>query len=401
MTGWGIDWAAWGRAGCFLAAMAALNREWGPLPPSFELAAAALALLGLLLLCARQLESRSQWGLAVLFWLLGVWIERTWGGVAGACVFLWALGRLRVGEEAKVQLRTLLLTALCYQVFLLWERQTVGGWKALLQASFLISRGLSGATKIGVLAGPSPLGLRLVILFLLYLGSQSLRVGPRPGWREGWIAATMVLMLLPYTVAAYRLADWGKPPEAVLLQTGWGPHPWLLFLLLLFPLAGCHILRERQTPLPSSCPRTRAIGGLLLLFFSFLVLALPEPQAPAGRRILLWDTSGPDNRIVDWERPVSGRYGLNSGGMYGIMPEYLKRMGFQVDIGSGPLTPQRLKGYQTLVVINPAHPFSPPERAAVVRFVERGGRCWRWANTPGKQKNARLSTNCSPLLESG
>lgn len=367
------DWLAWGRSVCFLAAIAALNREWGPLPLLFERAGAALALMGLLVLCLPSLESGRQKGLAVLFWLLGLWVERTLGGLTGPCLFLLALGRLKVREEVKVQLHVMLLTALSYQVFLLWERQTVWGWKALLQLSFLASQWISGVTKIGILAGPSPLGLRLVILFLLYLLSRSLVAG-RPPWRRvGWVALAMLLMLLPYAVLAHRLSGWGKPPEAVVLQAGWGPHPWLLFLLLLLPLAGLHARQEARASAPPLCSRARASVSLLLLSFSFLALALPEPQAPAGRKILLWDTSGPDNRIVDWERPVSGKYGLNSGGMYGIMPEYLKLMGFQVDIAGGKLTPQRLQGYQTLVMINPGQSFSSLERAAIVRFVERGG----------------------------
>lgn len=99
-----------------------------------------------------------------------------------------------------------------------------------------------------------------------------------------------------------------------------------------------------------------AAGGLLML-------------EPANRRILVHNRGG-----LDWERPVFGKFGSFSGGMFGLLPVYSRANGFEFEIlDEDIVTQEDLSNTQLLILINSPKEWSTAEKSDVKAFVERGG----------------------------
>lgn len=95
--------------------------------------------------------------------------------------------------------------------------------------------------------------------------------------------------------------------------------------------------------------------------------ALISPAA--GRTILVHNRGG-----LDWDRPVFGRFGVFSGGMFGLLPVYCRAEGYDFDvIDKDTIEPVDLKKAQILVLINSPKIWEGAERRTVLDFVARGG----------------------------
>ncbi len=75
---------------------------------------------------------------------------------------------------------------------------------------------------------------------------------------------------------------------------------------------------------------------------------------------------------LDWKVPRFGTYGKRSGGMFGIMPRYLKWLGFRSRMIDS-LTPVKLADADVLVMINLNEHLSRKEVLCVLQFVHNGG----------------------------
>ena len=106
-----------------------------------------------------------------------------------------------------------------------------------------------------------------------------------------------------------------------------------------------------------------------LLIGSTLVGAV-FPSIPAERNILVHNRGG-----LDWDRPVFGKFGAFSGGMFGLLPVYARANGYRFEIlDEDTIKPEDLSGFQTLVLINSPKEWKDDELRAVRDFVaSRGG----------------------------
>jgi hypothetical protein len=80
-----------------------------------------------------------------------------------------------------------------------------------------------------------------------------------------------------------------------------------------------------------------------------------------------------DDGYQDWKVPEHGRYGVFEGGMFGLLPDYLARLGIACGRIATPLTPAALAAVDVLTVINPQRMWSDGEMEAVRGFVAAGG----------------------------
>ena len=88
-----------------------------------------------------------------------------------------------------------------------------------------------------------------------------------------------------------------------------------------------------------------------------------------SRRIVVHNRGG-----LDWDRPVFGRFGTFSGGMFGLLPVYCRAEGYDFGIiDKDAINPDDLAGSQILVLINSPKSWSGGERRTILDFVERGG----------------------------
>jgi len=91
--------------------------------------------------------------------------------------------------------------------------------------------------------------------------------------------------------------------------------------------------------------------------------------SPAGRSILVHNRGG-----LDWDRPVFGRFGVFSSGMFGLLPVYCRAEGYEFGvIDNDAISAADLEGTQVVVLINSPHVWNEGERKTVLDFVARGG----------------------------
>jgi hypothetical protein len=118
---------------------------------------------------------------------------------------------------------------------------------------------------------------------------------------------------------------------------------------------------RRRASLAAACLAT-ALAGVCLAG-----TALIGPAA--GRSILIHNRGG-----LDWDRPVFGRFGVFSGGMFGLLPVYCKAEGYAFDvIDKDTIDAADLAKTQILVLINSPKIWEEAERRTVFDLVARGG----------------------------
>lgn len=106
----------------------------------------------------------------------------------------------------------------------------------------------------------------------------------------------------------------------------------------------------------------------MLAVFSVLVAAQP-PATAANKNILIYDSIAGSQRP---DVPVFGSYGLQSGGMFGLLPSYLRGRGYQVRVVH-ELVASDLAWAGTLATFNLRSTLTPATDSAVAKFVEKGG----------------------------
>ncbi|MDR2938779.1 MAG: DUF4350 domain-containing protein, partial [Clostridiales bacterium] len=157
-----------------------------------------------------------------------------------------------------------------------------------------------------------------------------------------------------------------------LLEPVTGPLDYraLLFALLfsLFTIAG------KGTALDNGQGEMNLIAKFLpvaVVLFCTAVLAVSGLMAGAPvkrgvKQVVFWDTG------IDFSVPEDGKYGLDYAGMFGVLPHYLNRNGYQCKI-SEKIDSTLLGEADVLVVFNPMRLPGDAELSAITRFVENGG----------------------------
>lgn len=88
-----------------------------------------------------------------------------------------------------------------------------------------------------------------------------------------------------------------------------------------------------------------------------------------GRKVLVHNRGG-----LDWDRPVFGRFGVFSGGMFGLLPVYCRAEGYDFGvIDKETIEPIDLNDTQVLMLINSPKDWPDREKQVILDFVERGG----------------------------
>lgn len=131
-----------------------------------------------------------------------------------------------------------------------------------------------------------------------------------------------------------------------------------------------------RAPQPQSSEPVRSTPALALGSAALLLLAgaIASGVSPVGiprdqHRIRVFNRGG-----LDWDRPQYGRFGGFTGGMFGLLPQYVKSAGFDLDvIDRDTLSAEILRETDTLVMINCPKAWSSDERSTIEQFVQSGG----------------------------
>jgi hypothetical protein len=165
-----------------------------------------------------------------------------------------------------------------------------------------------------------------------------------------------LLIQVPASLRSHSAMTLG-PPLALILGYA------AVFFFLRRDAAGASEPARPRARLLVALPLT--VGLFALCMTSFLVEARPAP------RVLLYSVN--EGPILDWSKPTFGSYGPYAQGMFGLLPEYLRADGFEVDFLREPIRREHLQDVDALVTINVDTDWQQAELLTVWDYVEAGG----------------------------
>jgi hypothetical protein len=109
--------------------------------------------------------------------------------------------------------------------------------------------------------------------------------------------------------------------------------------------------------------------GLASLVIGTTLVGVVGPAASANKSLLVHNRGG-----LDWDRPVFGKFGSFSGGMFGLFPVYARANGYRFEVlDKDTIRPGDLAGFQIMVLINSPKQWEGNELRTVRNFVAGGG----------------------------
>jgi hypothetical protein len=210
---------------------------------------------------------------------------------------------------------------------------------------------------------PTAIGLPSVLLAVLLLLSSALRNGSRASWLAALAIPAVWLAVVP-------LASLDASPGPVAAFNRGAIHglAWL-GIASIVAVVGRREAAQRD-PHPG-LPRGAIVAVLSAAFCGVCLVGTAFLGAPARRSIRVYNRGG-----LDWDRPVFGRFGAFSGGMFGLWPVYSRAEGYEFTVfgdPNGEIRPSDLEGTQILVLINLPKTWEALERRTVYDFVASGG----------------------------
>ncbi len=263
----------------------------------------------------------------------------------------------------------LLLTVVSYLLLYTLYRCSAEGWYAVEWFSDIYSSICSVLFTREIRLGPTAFGLLIVLVFILYHTWCLVLTHPQKrSFKKYFLTiagiAVLNLMYVETTlVAAYVLKANG------VLHTANKLH--LQGILYLFLLATVAANRYRDITLT----HIRGRGPVVIIGLACTVLSAaclygmlrPRPAGTQDKTIAFYTYGS-----LDWKTARWGSYGQRSGGMFGMMPEYLKASGFETKMIES-LTPIELADADALVMINLNRNLSRQDLFTVWQFVRHGG----------------------------
>ncbi|MEW6744615.1 MAG: DUF4350 domain-containing protein [Planctomycetota bacterium] len=150
------------------------------------------------------------------------------------------------------------------------------------------------------------------------------------------------------------------------------PFRWTPYLAVL-PVAFALVMTAftERAPALELRPRLPLVSPVLIAASTLLALiARPEllQDAPAQPRVLAVNEGG-----LDWHRPRFGHFGSFDGGMFGLLPAYLKTAGINFELAQSSVpSDEELATADLLLLINNPHVWSPEKRERLFDFVGKG-----------------------------
>ncbi len=370
-----------------LSAFGFITNNLGPLAPELSALLALLSLTFFVSLhfpkraasfkgCSKTLLLLGVGALTAAFilWMIGGQIERCLAVVFLLLSLSWIS---KAFGDAQATLSVSLLAALLISLYVILYQYVPPLWFGVQATSRLFSQSISHLVGKEMQFGATASGFHLLIFFLLYTLSFFWLVTQRSGKAllgivglGIFVHALYLIIHDPIFVPLLKLFEnpyhvghsHYRPYTITALNT---PIFFLgLLWILLFLLVRTWSVREPQEPAHRS---VHMIIGAGLVGLGMIVLTYCPIETETGGKVLLYDRG-----VVNWDRPVFGKYGERSGGMFGMLPEFLQAAGFIVK-QSPIISDAILNDCRVLVIINLQHPFAPEEHAAIWRFVRKGG----------------------------
>lgn len=393
--------AAAAPAGVVVASCAGLLAAWtaagslGLMAPSLESALTWLALAVALVAVwpfRRVRRDPADWALvaALLAAAVAPALLPKQGPLLATVVVLAALASSQAGLAG----RALRVTALALAAFALYRfayNAVPVVWIAADNLAGALARIAQAMTGRPLSLGATFAGIDfLVLMFGLWAAWLAATPGPKivraalvaAGILAGHLVFLILLSVAPQIAAALPTAP--PLPPADREQTPiwfWGDAlrsliPWLLPSLagLLNALLAAWVFRWTDWGNEHSAPKQDApwmrCGAPLALAALVPLLAVLAPFRSdlAGRTIVVHDRG-----LLDWDRPEHGRYGDESAGMLGLLPDLVASLHGRL-LRSPDLAPRDLEQADVLLLVHPRGPWSDEQIERLWAYVRGGGR---------------------------
>ncbi len=268
----------------------------------------------------------------------------------------------------RAELSLFLLTASGYSIWNVFYHYSPQPWFWLQDLAVVFSNTAEALTRQSVQYGATYLGLQILILFIIF----HLSIFLLSKKKQTFVLIVNIVLLVVIT-AVYPVIHLFTVRELTSLSprlfTNLLNTNSMLFLLLLpssyfymrtsslrcFLISGFDIKR--------GC----AVAACLLFFFAGSAFMYQTPEIKRPGKILFYDQG-----YLNWNLPVFDKYGGREGGMFGLLPHYLRRQGYETQ--KSIITPEALESASSLVIINLKDRFDDTDKKTIWDFVQRGGR---------------------------
>ncbi|MFH1563901.1 MAG: hypothetical protein ABIF11_10890 [Nitrospirota bacterium] len=292
----------------------------------------------------------------------------------GLDLFLREACLVGVNNPAK-ELPPLLFATTGYLFFMIFYKFNPFVWCWEQELSLALTTFISSITKVNILLGHTFCGFHAsILLVFLILSSFLFESGGKPPhskFSQRKKVFSLVLSLVLFIVVQFvyiigfgLLGKFLHKTDILLLTM-----PLYLPLLLLVPLY--FSLRQVEFGLINLKEGTKLLPiilSLILVSVSIGFLTFTHPAKPAGKEKVVFYTKG----FVNWLIPNFEDFGSRSGGMFGNLPLFVARLGFE-PAWTETINPGILKETKILVMINIDEPILDSEKKAIWDFVEKGG----------------------------
>jgi hypothetical protein len=250
-----------------------------------------------------------------------------------------------------------------------WADLVVGRYATFVS---LLAGAIAGRT---VELGPTYAGASLTAFFIFYAVALSRFAvsSPRKVVKIVAVCVGLVVLDVAYVALWSRFIGSRAVPLSPLLRPFVGDYDTRLFLfvMLLLPilLYRPHLRVGEESALWDRRGLRVAVPLAAVLAVFSVFVAVQPPATAANKTVLIYD-SIPDTPRPDV--PVFGSYGLQSSGMFGLLPDYLRGRGYSVRVVH-ELLASDLAWAGTLATFNLRSTLDGATDSAVDAFVEKGG----------------------------
>lgn len=357
-----------------LALLAILTRSVGDFRDPIYALITALVLM-LLWRDFPNIESLSRplrWSLKWSLWVLTLGLLRWFGPPLSLAVVtgvIWTFHRFRMAPDDQIRRGVVLASAL-YTLWwtVLFQLPPLNQWLTAISHGY--SEILTTVMSRRLTLGPSAFAMDLLLLGVCAL--TALAVVPRT---RRWQYVGIGIVLLE---AGRIIYVWAAPTLYTLIGTvipiSRTPHldmpaAYLVFLIaiiaMIYRVSGRWHPRELRPERHVRFSSTPALAGSVAVLLAFLVAGVGA-YADGPVRVLLLDKRTLDDRVPNFQS-----FGDGSGGMFGLLPHYLRATGYTVY--KQDLTPGILDSVDVIVVVNLLDKLPIDERNRIWEFVEQGG----------------------------
>ena len=350
--------------------------NFGPLEPSLN----RLVSLSLFIWFALAFVPRDFWTvnylktITVLLISLLLYITLIQGGVWIASlglVFLligliFFLKSLRL---VKARLTVLLLTSIVYIFYLLQYLLNDYFFMSIYNFSLSYSKFITEIVGHKSTLGPTTLGLPSTIVVLIYC-TVIFFISKK---KKLYILITSIFLILSINI--FYISMYIPLLSFLNLLNISDTQIMFYFTILQFICQAIAVswatkkVEYRNLPLTINSADSRsAFVSIGIVFVLVLVLSFSFQWKDKPRKVMFYEKG-----YLNWLVPTYNNYGRYSHGMFGLLPKYLERDGYEIIKQSGVMTNQVLQDVGILVIINLTYSFPEEEKQAIYKFVEDGG----------------------------